>query len=76
MKVRTYFPCEILKPFIGAYTIVETLQESTFKVLPDTGLVLPRRLVFSPSAHRLGCYVSFQPDAIALGENTKRGGKT
>jgi len=40
MKIRTYFPCDILKPFVSAYTIVETLQENTFKVLPDTGLVL------------------------------------
>ncbi len=40
MKIRTYYPCDILKPFIGAYAIVETLQESTYKVLPDTGLVL------------------------------------
>ena len=40
MKIRTYYPGDILKPFVSAYTIVETLQERTFNVLPDTGLVL------------------------------------
>ena len=40
MQIRTYYPGTRLQPFVNAYTIVETLQESTYKVLPDTGLVL------------------------------------
>ena len=40
MKYETYIPCDTLKPFIKALAISESQQESTYKVLPDTGLVI------------------------------------
>jgi AraC-like DNA-binding protein len=40
MKFETYIPCDILKPFIQSFTIQETIEESIYKVLPDTGLVI------------------------------------
>lgn len=40
MKNLTFLPCDILKPFIRSFVISETEQESTYRVLPDTGLVI------------------------------------
>lgn len=40
MKFDTYVPCNPLKPFIKSFAISETEAESTYKVLPDTGLVI------------------------------------
>lgn len=40
MKNLTFLPCEILKPFIKSFVISEAEQEGTYKVLPDTGLVI------------------------------------
>jgi len=40
MKFDTYLPCDILKPFIKSFAIQEATIESTYKVLPDTSLVI------------------------------------
>jgi AraC-like DNA-binding protein len=40
MKNLTFLPCDILKPFIRSFVISEAEQENTYKVLPDTGLVI------------------------------------
>lgn len=40
MKNITFLPCDILRPFIKSFVISEAEQESTYKVLPDTGLVI------------------------------------
>lgn len=40
MKFDTYIPCDILKPFIKSFAIQEITQTSTYRVLPDTGLVI------------------------------------
>ncbi len=40
MKFETYIPCDILKPFISSLVVQETSNEATYKVLPDTGLVI------------------------------------
>jgi AraC-like DNA-binding protein len=40
MKFDTYIPCDILKPFVKLFAVQETTQENTYKVLPDTGLVI------------------------------------
>src|SRR5689334_18325788 len=40
MKNLTYLPCDVLKPFINSFVISEAEQEDTYKVLPDTGLVI------------------------------------
>ena len=40
MKNLTFLPCDILKPFIRSFVISEAEYESTYKVLPDTGLVI------------------------------------
>lgn len=40
MKNETYIPCDALKPFIKSFVITETGDETTYKVLPDTGLVI------------------------------------
>jgi len=40
MKLNTYIPCDILKPFVKSFTVQETTEENTYKVLPDTGLVI------------------------------------
>lgn len=40
MKFQTYIPCDILKPFVKSFAIQETTEETTYKVLPDTGLVI------------------------------------
>jgi hypothetical protein len=40
MKFDTYIPCDILKPFVKSFAVQETTKENTYKVLPDTGLVI------------------------------------
>ncbi|WP_428664180.1 helix-turn-helix domain-containing protein [Runella sp.] len=40
MRFDTYLPCDELKPYVKAFVISENLSESTYKVLPDTGLVI------------------------------------
>jgi AraC-like DNA-binding protein len=40
VKNSTFLPCDILKPFIKSFVITETELEGTYKVLPDTGLVI------------------------------------
>lgn len=40
MKFDTYIPCDILKPFVKSFAVQETLKQDTYKVLPDTGLVI------------------------------------
>ncbi|HVB03384.1 MAG TPA: helix-turn-helix transcriptional regulator [Chitinophagaceae bacterium] len=39
MKLETFIPCEALKPFIKSFIVQEISDETTYKVLPDTGLV-------------------------------------
>lgn len=40
MKLETYVPCEALKPFVQSLIIQEVDEESTYNVLPGTGLVI------------------------------------
>lgn len=40
MKFDTYIPCDILKPFVRSFAVQETTTESTYKILPDTCLVI------------------------------------
>jgi AraC-like DNA-binding protein len=40
MKFETYIPCDLLKPYIQSFVIQEVAEASTYKVLPDTGLVI------------------------------------
>jgi AraC-like DNA-binding protein len=40
MKSDIYTPCDILKPFVESFVIQETAEQSTYKVLPGTGLVI------------------------------------
>lgn len=40
MKYQTYIPCDALRPFVNAFAISETAVEASYKVLPDTGLVM------------------------------------
>lgn len=40
MKFDTYIPCDKLKPFVKSFAIQETPTQQTYKVLPDTGLVI------------------------------------
>lgn len=40
MKFETYKPSDILKPFVKSFAVQETSEESIYKVLPDTGLVI------------------------------------
>lgn len=40
MKFEIYIPTDVLKPFINAFAIQETDAERTYKVFPDTGLVI------------------------------------
>jgi AraC-like DNA-binding protein len=40
MKFDTYIPCDALKPFVKSFAISETEAANTYKVLPDTGLVI------------------------------------
>ncbi len=40
MQFDTYIPCDILKPFVKSFAVQETTEETTYKVLPDTGLVI------------------------------------
>lgn len=39
-KLITYIPCDALKPFIKTFVIQETPGKNTYKVLPDTGVVI------------------------------------
>ena len=40
MRYDTYIPNDILKPYVRALVISEAEKEQTYKVLPDTGLVI------------------------------------
>ena len=40
MGFNTYIPCDILKPFVKSFAVQETSEESSYRVLPDTGLVI------------------------------------
>ena len=40
MKFDTYIPCDILKPFVKSFAVQESTIENTYKVLPDTSLVI------------------------------------
>ncbi len=40
MPNTVYLPSEILKPFIQCYIISESAEESAYKVLPETGVVI------------------------------------
>ncbi len=40
MRFDSYIPCDLLKPYVSAFVISETTEETTYKVLPDTGLVI------------------------------------
>jgi AraC-like DNA-binding protein len=40
MKHESYIPCDILKPFVKTFSIHESTEENTYKVLPDTGVVM------------------------------------
>lgn len=40
MRHDTYIPCDRLKPYISALAISEAAEESMYKVLPGTGLVI------------------------------------
>lgn len=40
MKFQTYIPCDVLKPYIKSLVISEMKEENTYKVLPDTGMVI------------------------------------
>ncbi|HZX74407.1 MAG TPA: DUF6597 domain-containing transcriptional factor, partial [Cyclobacteriaceae bacterium] len=52
MKNLTFLPRDILKPFIKSFVISEVEQESTYKVLPDTGLVIGFQ--FKGRLHKIG----------------------
>src|SRR5690606_13099388 len=40
MRFDTYIPNNILKPYIHIFAVSEAEEEKTYKVLPDTGLVI------------------------------------
>lgn len=40
MRFDSYIPCDILKPYIRNFAIVENEVESSYKVIPDTGVVI------------------------------------
>jgi len=40
MQANTYIPCDLLQPWVKTIVIAETADENTYKVLPDTGLVI------------------------------------
>jgi AraC-like DNA-binding protein len=40
MKFDNYIPCDILKPYVKSFAIQEATKESTYRIMPDTGLVI------------------------------------
>jgi AraC-like DNA-binding protein len=40
MSVRTYLPCDALKPYVKIFCVEEKENEKVYHVLPDTGLVI------------------------------------
>jgi AraC-like DNA-binding protein len=40
LKFDTYIPCDILKPFVRKFVISEEAEENSYRVLPDTGVVI------------------------------------
>jgi AraC-like DNA-binding protein len=40
MRFDTYIPCDVLKAYIKSFAIHESENEQSYKVLPDTGLVI------------------------------------
>jgi len=40
MKFEIYIPCDLLKPYVKSLAIQETEGERTYKILPDTGIVI------------------------------------
>jgi AraC-like DNA-binding protein len=40
VKLNTYIPCDLLKPYVRLFVIQETIEERTYKVFPGTSLVM------------------------------------
>lgn len=40
LKLNSYIPCDLLKPYIKSFVIQEMIEERTYKVFPGTGLVM------------------------------------
>jgi AraC-like DNA-binding protein len=40
MRYQSHLPCDALKPYVRSFVISEAENESTYKILPDTGLVI------------------------------------
>ncbi|MFI5142217.1 MAG: AraC family transcriptional regulator, partial [Bacteroidia bacterium] len=40
MSFKTFIPCDILKPFVKTIAISENEVASSYKVLPDTNIVM------------------------------------
>lgn len=40
MKYESHLPCDALKPYIRCFVVTENKDESTYKVFPDTGVVI------------------------------------
>lgn len=40
LQYETYIPCDLLRPFIRSFAIQEVKEEETYRVLPDTGVVI------------------------------------
>lgn len=40
MRFDTYIPRDILRPYVKHFAISESAEEATYKILPDTGLVM------------------------------------
>lgn len=44
MKIQSYLPCPILSPYIKEYMIIESLEGTVNKTLPDTSVIMAFRL--------------------------------
>ncbi|HYE53607.1 MAG TPA: helix-turn-helix domain-containing protein, partial [Chitinophagaceae bacterium] len=40
MSYQTYIPCDALKPYVRSFAIAESIEEGSYKILPDTGIVI------------------------------------
>lgn len=65
MKIETYYPSEILSPFVREYKIIESNEQITNHILPDTAIVLAFR--FNMPLLRINGVIRKTPGSLVTG---------
>lgn len=72
MGFDTYIPCDSLKPFVDRFVLWETAEESIYKILPGSGIVIGFQ--FTGKLHQIldGKEIELSPSGVTGITNTYR----